>query len=204
MAAVIRLATEEDAEQVAAIYAPFVTDTAVSFEVDAPDAQETKRRISATMALYPWLVCERGGELLGYAYTSQHRTRTAYQWSVDVAIYTGAANRRMGLGRALYTALLEVLPLQGFYNAYAGIALPNEASVGLHEAMGFEPIGVYLKVGFKLGRWHDVGWWQRPLQPRSAPTAAPLPFAAVSGLEAFQMCLMRGTRYCGYDANRLF
>jgi len=192
---VIRLAAPKDGGQVAAIYAPFVTDTVVSFELTPPDAEEMMRRITGTMEQYPWLVCERAGELLGYANASQHRTRSAYQWSVDTAIYTGPACRRSGLGRALYTSLLGVLTLQGFYNAYAGVTLPNPASVGLHEAMGFEPVGVYRHVGFKMGRWLDVGWWQLSLLPRTDPAAAPRPLSEVSRGDLFQSCLTEGLKY---------
>jgi len=193
MAAIIRLAEAADAEQVAAIYAPVVASTAISFEMEPPDTEETRRRIASTLERYPWLVCERGGEIMGYVYASQYRTRAAYQWSVDTAVYIRADCRRAGVGRALYTALLDVLPLQGFYNAYAGIALPNPASTALHEAMGFEPVGVYRQVGFKFGRWHDVGWWQRSLQPRSDPSAAPVLLAAVSSSGAFQNRLFRAS-----------
>ena len=183
--ALIRLATPEDAEKIAAIYAPFVESTPISFELEPPDAAEMRRRIVSTMERYPWLVCEKDNEILGYVYASQHRTRAAYQWSVDTAVYTRSDFRRSGLGRALYTSLLAVLPLQGFYNAYAGIALPNEASVGLHEAMDFDLIGIYRSVGYKMGRWHDVGWWQRALQSHSDPESAPLLLADVQDSDAF-------------------
>lgn len=188
----IRLATADDAGTIAAIYAPFVTETAVSFEIDAPDAEEMERRIVETFEHFPWLVCEVGGYVAGYAYASRHRSRTAYQWSVDTAIYTHPQYRRVGMGRALYTSLLAALPLQGFYNAYAGIALPNAASVGLHEAFGFGPVGVYRQVGFKFGRWHDVGWWQIALQPPSDPASAPVPLADVAGSPEYANCLTRG------------
>ncbi len=189
MTAIIRLATEADAEQIAALYAPIVTDTVISFEIEPPDAEETRHRIAAILERYPWLVCERGEEILGYVYAGQHRARAAYQWSVDTTVYIRASCRRTGVGRALYTALLDVLPLQGFYNAYAGITLPNPGSVGLHEALGFEPVGIYRQVGFKFGRWHDTGWWQRSLQPRSAPAVAPASLAEVSASDAFLNCL---------------
>lgn len=185
MAAIIRLATADDAEQVAAIYAPIVRDTVISFELAPPDAAEMRDRISTTLERYPWLVCEAAGEIAGYVYAGTYRTRAAYQWSVDTAVYTHARYRRAGVGRALYSALLTVLPLQGFYNAYAGIALPNPASVGLHESLGFQPVGVYRQVGYKMGRWHDVGWWQFALQPHSDPVSEPLPLPAVSGTAAF-------------------
>lgn len=186
---IMRLAEEGDAEQIAAIYAPIVAGTATSFEVMPPDAAEMRRRIAATLEQYPWLVCERGGEIVGYAYATQHRTRAAYQWSVDTSVYITADCRRRGVGRSLYAALLAALPLQGFFNAYAGITLPNGGSVGLHEAMGFQPVGVYRQVGFKLGQWHDVGWWQRPLQPHAEPSGPPLSLAEIRDTLAFAACL---------------
>jgi phosphinothricin acetyltransferase len=191
--AIIRLATPEDCDQIAAIYAPYVTETAISFEIEPPGAGELARRIGETLAGYPWLVCERDGEILGYAYAMGHRTRWAYQWSVDTAIYVDGGRRRAGVGRALYTALLAALPLQGFFSAYAGVTLPNAASVGLHQAMGFEPVGVYRAVGYKLGRWHDVGWYQRTLQA-GEPAGPPLPIEAVRALPAFQSALELGAR----------
>jgi len=115
------------------------------------------------------VVCLRGEELQGYAYASAHRTRAAYQWSVDVSVYVRADVRRAGVGRAVYRSLFALLAVQGYYNAYAGITLPNPASVGLHESLGFHPVGVYGAVGYKLGAWHDVGWWHLSLRPRSMP-----------------------------------
>src|SRR5918996_222132 len=138
----IRLATERDAEEIASIYAPNVTDTIISFELEPPTADEMRLRIEATLERCPWLVCEREGRVLGYAYADAHGSRAAYRWSVDVSVYVHEDARRMGLGRALYTSLFAALDLQGFYNAYAGATLPNPASVGLHEAVGFRPVGV--------------------------------------------------------------
>jgi L-amino acid N-acyltransferase YncA len=176
-AASIRLADDRDAEAVQRIYAPFVLHTAVSFETVPPGIAEMRARIAKTLPRYPWLVLEEGSEVIGYVYASAHRERPAYVWSVDTTVYVDAAHRRRGAGRALYASLFAVLELQGFHNAFAGIALPNPGSVGLHEALGFQAIGVYREVGYKLGRWHDVGWWQRPLR---APDAAPEPPKLVS------------------------
>ncbi len=161
----------------AAIYAPYVRDTAISFESEPPDAAAMAARIAATTALHPWLVAEADGTVLGYCYATRHRERAAYRWGTDVSVYLAADARGRGLGRLLYTALLDLLRRQGFRTAYAGIALPNPASVRLHEAMGFQPIGVYPRVGYKLGRWHDVGWWELPLHPTDdSPPAEPIPF----------------------------
>jgi L-amino acid N-acyltransferase YncA len=169
MKTIIRLAAEEDSGQVQAIYGPIVSQMTTSFEFEPPSAEEMRRRIADTLAHLPWLVCDRDGEVLGYAYASPHRSRAAYQWSVDVSVYIHSEQRHSGIGRALYRSLFEILVMQGYYNAYAGIALPNPASVGLHEAVGFRSVGVYQEVGYKLGAWHDVGWWQLALQPKVIP-----------------------------------
>lgn len=193
MAASIRLATAGDAEPVQGIYAPIVRDTAISFEVDPPSVAEIQQRIVDTLAHWPWLVCERAGEVIGYAYAGKYRVRAAYQWSVDVSVYIHERARRCGVGRALYSALFQILVLQGFYSAQAGITLPNAASVRLHETVGFQPIGVYRKIGYKLGAWHDVGWWQLVLQPHG-PSPAPLKdVAAVQDSAAWQTALKIGT-----------
>ena len=179
MSTTIRVATPADAETILAIYAPIVQQTAISFEVEPPTLMAMRARIARTLQQLPWLVCAPHGEVLGYVYASPHRTRPAYQWSVDVSVYTHAKARRSGVGRALYCSLFELLTLQGFYNCYAGITLPNPASVGLHVAMGFQPVGVYQTVGYKLGAWHDVGWWQRGLKPCLSHPAPPTTFAVL-------------------------
>jgi L-amino acid N-acyltransferase YncA len=169
----IRMARLEDAEAVAAIYHPYVADTAISFEVVPPGADEIRDRMRGVLRQLPWLVDEEDGVVTGYAYASPHRTREAYQWSVDTAVYVNAAFHRRGVGRRLYEALFPRLVSQGYVNAYAGITLPNEKSVGLHEALGFRLVGVYRNVGFKFGAWRDVGWWHLPLQPLPASPAPP-------------------------------
>jgi phosphinothricin acetyltransferase len=158
-----RVVTTADASTIAAIYAPYVRDTIVSFETEAPDAVEMAARIEKIAPRHPWLVAEHGSDLLGYAYACEHRSRLAYRWSADVAVYLDPSAQRHGIGRALYERLFTLLRVLGYVNAFAGIALPNAASVGLHEALGFTSIGVYRQVGYKQGRWPDVGWWQRPL-----------------------------------------
>jgi phosphinothricin acetyltransferase len=156
----IRVATASDAEAIASIYAPAVLESAISFETAAPSPAEMTARLSKGLVIHPWLVAERNGTVIGYAYAGQHRERNAYRWSVDVSAYVALESRRKGIGRALYGRLFEILRTQNFHAAFAGITLPNAASVGLHEAMGFQPIGVYREVGFKLGDWRDVGWWR--------------------------------------------
>lgn len=152
-----------DAGECARIYAPFVSDGWVSFELEPPGADEMARRIGAYGATHAWLVAEIDGAVAGYAYGSPHRERAAYASSCDVAVYVDPACARRGIGRALYRELLPLLAGKGFHGAFAGIALPNPASVGLHEAMGFTPVGIYREVGWKFGGWRDVGWWQRLL-----------------------------------------
>lgn len=190
----IRLAHDGDAEAIAAIYRPVVENTAISFETVAPDSHEISRRLSETMTEYPWLVCERDGQVAGYAYATRHRVRAAYQWSVDTSVYIDDAHKRSGVGRGLYQSLFAILAPQGFFNAFAGIALPNPASVGLHEAMGFEKLGVYRNVGFKLGEWHDVGWWQLQLRPDERTPVAPLALADVQRRPEWDRMLASGER----------
>jgi phosphinothricin acetyltransferase len=173
----VRIAQESDAAQLAAIYAPIVRETAISFETEPPPADVMAGRVRSTLASHPFLVAARGGQVVGYAYASAHRARSAYQWSTDVTVHVAAEARGSGVGRRLYGVLLPVLAAQGFHAAFAGIALPNGPSVALHEAVGFEPLGVYREVGFKLGLWHDVGWWRRSLNPQTPPEP-PLPFEA--------------------------
>lgn len=179
MTPIIRLASVEDAADIVAIYAPIVRHTAISFELEPPTTVVMQQRVAATLTHFPWLVYQRQDKVLGYVYASQHRTRAAYQWSVDVSVYIHPESRRAGVGRALYTVLFHLLALQGFYNAYAGITLPNAASVSLHETLGFEPVGAYRKVGYKLGAWHDVGWWQLRLRTDVVAPVAPVPLAAL-------------------------
>jgi L-amino acid N-acyltransferase YncA len=152
-----------DAGACAALYAPYVTDGVASFEEQPLDATEMRGRIERIIGRYPWLVAEEHGVLAGYAYASQHRERAAYRWAADVTAYVSREYQRRGIGRALYVALLELLARQGVQVACAGITLPNDASVGLHEACGFEPVGVYRRIGWKAGAWWDVGWWELEL-----------------------------------------
>ncbi|WP_228765797.1 arsinothricin resistance N-acetyltransferase ArsN1 family B [Sphingopyxis solisilvae] len=152
-----------DAPEVQAIYAPYVAATTISFEEVPPDILEVERRIAALLPHYPYLVAEVDGQVVGYAYASEHRTRAAYRTSVDVTVYVAPGAQRSGVARGLYSRLLPAAASRGYHAAFAGIALPNKASVALHEAMGFEPVGIYREVGRKFDAWHDVGWWQRRL-----------------------------------------
>ena len=176
---VIRLARPDDAAAVREIYAPFVTDSVVSFELTPPREEEMARRITTTLERTPWLVYVADERVLGYAYAGWHRQRPAYQWTVEVSAYMREEARRRGIATRLYQKLFDVLVLQGFYNAVAGITLPNEASVSFHAAMGFRPVGVYHGIGYKFGAWHDTEWFERDLQPRDAAVDAPVPLPYV-------------------------
>ena len=171
----LRAATPDDAAAIAGIYAPFVTGSAVSFETDPPDAAAMRARIETGGGLYPWLVGEQEGQLVGYAYAARFRERPAYRFAVETSVYLRRDACGQGLGSRLYAPLLATLEAQGFTQAIAAISLPNAASVVLHERLGFEPAGVYRRVGWKLGAWHDVGLWQRPLAEAVATPDEPRP-----------------------------
>lgn len=187
----IRLATAADGPALATIYAPAV-ECATSFELEPPDGAEMGRRVERLAARTPWLVCAHEGDVIGYAYASPHRDRHAYQWSVEVSAYVRADVHRAGVARALYASLFAVLTLQGFRNAYAGITLPNAASVGLHEAVGFTPVGIYRGIGYKLGGWHDVVWLERALGPRVVDPPEATGLSEVRETPAFRAALAVG------------
>jgi L-amino acid N-acyltransferase YncA len=169
----IRDASELDGEACAAIYAPYVTGTAITFETEPPTAADMATRITATARTHAWLVLEDGGRVVGYAYGGRYKSRAAYRWSCEVSVYTETGRRRTGGGRALYEVLLARLAERGYRTAVAGMTLPNEASVGLHRAMGFEPVGTYRRIGWKHGAWHDVAWFQRPIGDGREPPSEP-------------------------------
>src|SRR3954451_7250001 len=153
----VRPALPADAAACAAIYAPYVTDTAVSFEEEPPDASEMARRIASA---HEWLVLEDGDRVVGYAYAATFHPRAAYRWACEVSVYLERGFSRRGGGRALYGVLLPRLRERGFRVAIAGMTLPNPGSVALHQAFGFESVGTYRRIGFKFGTWHDVAWTQ--------------------------------------------
>lgn len=191
----IRLATSDDAAAVAAIYGPYCESTVISFEETAPSAEEMARRISAIGATRPWIVLEDHGEVIGYAYASSHHERAAYRWSVSTAIYISRNHHRRGAGRALYTALVAILRALGYCQATAGITLPNPASVGLHTAFGFAPVGVYRRIGYKMGGWHDVGWYQAEIQPVSDNPAEPRSISAIVDTQEWDDAVQRGLEH---------
>jgi L-amino acid N-acyltransferase YncA len=161
--AAVRDATQADAAACAEIYAPYVRETAITFELAPPSAEEMARRIANAAHSHAWLVLEDGGCVVGYACGGVFNHRPAYRWACEVSVYLEPGRRRTGAGRALYEALFARLAARGYRMAVAGMTLPNDASVGLHRAMGFQPVGTFERIGFKHGRWHDVAWAQRPL-----------------------------------------
>jgi phosphinothricin acetyltransferase len=173
---IVRLADPgRDAARVAEIYRPAVETSLATFEEVAPDATEMASRMAVTLKRTPWLVAEEGGSVIGYAYAAPHRERAGYRWSVNISVYVAPEGQRRGVGRRLYDELLAILRRQGFVNAYAGITLPNPASVALHTAIGMRPVGRYDAVAFKAGAWHDTAWYQlRLAEPQGTP-AEPIP-----------------------------
>lgn len=171
----IRDATECDGAACAAIYAPYVTGTVITFETEPPTPAQMAERIAAASRTHAWVVLEDAGQVIGYAYGGAFKARAAYRWSCEVSVYLEAGRRRTGGGRALYAALFDRLARRGFRTAVAGMTLPNDASVGLHRAMGFEPVGTYRRIGWKHGAWHDVAWAQRDLAAGNGPPGPPGP-----------------------------
>jgi L-amino acid N-acyltransferase YncA len=216
--ATIRLATASDAAAIAEIYAPYCEATVISFEETAPSSGEMARRIATIGATRPWIVLEESacgpsqarsgrasasgggapralgndGRVVGYAYASTHHDRAAYRWSVSTAIYIGRDHHRRGAGRALYTTLFALLRALGYRQATAGITLPNPASVGLHAAFGFVPVGVYRQIGYKMGGWRDVGWFQAEIQPGSDPPADPRAIRELADTPEWHDAVKRG------------
>lgn len=180
----VRLATPADAPGIQRIYAPIVRHTAISFEWIPPDVRTIETRIRSTVTKLPWLVAtsrsRSPSDLLGYAYAAQHRDRDAYQWAVEVSVYVSEAARRSGVARRLYAALLRLLHAQHYRTAYAVIALPNDASIRLHETSGFARIGVFPAAGFKSDAWHDVLWMRRELEPSTGNPEPPVPLSGLA------------------------
>jgi phosphinothricin acetyltransferase len=169
----VRAASRPDAAACAAIYAPYVTGTAITFETDPPSPGEMAERIDTISRTHSWLVLEDARRIVGYAYGALFNQRPAYRWVCEVSVYLEPGRRRTGGGRALYDALLPALVERGYRVAVAGMTLPNDASVGLHRAMGFEPVGTYRRIGFKHGSWHDVAWVQRFIGSGEDPPPEP-------------------------------
>lgn len=190
----IRVAEARDAAAVQAIYAPCVTGSALTFETEVPGVEAMRARMLGRLADYPWLVLEEDGRVLAYAYASRFRDRAAYDWIAETSVYTHADARRRGLARRLYAALLDALALQGVRQAMGVITLPGAGSVALHESMGFAPAGTWRRSGYKLGRWHDVGVWQKTLRDADDAPAPLPPFSALAGSPALQALLGSASR----------
>jgi len=172
----LRLATPADANGILAIYAPYIVNTSFTFETEVPSTEEFAERIKMYLINWPWLVCEIDGKIAGYAYASRYRERVAYQWSVECSVYIHDDFQQAGIGKVLYTALFEILKRQGFRNVYAVINLPNEKSVVFHERLGFVHFATYEQVGYKLGKWKNVGWWRLVVNEFGDEPAAPIRF----------------------------
>ena len=175
----IRIATTDDSELILKIYAPYIENTSYTFETEVPTIDSFTERVSSYLQNWPWLVCEIDGVIAGYAYGARHRERAAYQWSVESSVYVHDDYQRRGVARALYTVLIDILKLQGFRNLYAVINLPNDKSVSFHEKLGFEYFATYKSVGYKLGKWKNVGWWQLQLNEYSMEPEPPVKFSEI-------------------------
>lgn len=176
----IRPALAADADQILAIYAPYIYHSAITFETEVPSAQEFKARIERVLAKYPWLVCEEEGKIIGYAYAGGHRDRIAYQWSVEISVYMNESAHGRGVASHLYQALLAILKIQGIVNIYALITVPNPRSIALHARFGFKPLTIFEKIGYKEGAWHDVQWMLLVLNAHEKKALTPIPFAELS------------------------
>lgn len=185
----IRLAKEEDCDSILHIYAPYIINTAITFECIVPTIIKFRERMENIQSYYPWLVCEIDNNIVGYAYASRFREKEAYKWSVDFSVYIIPEYHRKNIGKALYFALSELLKLQGFYNAYAGVTLPNIKSESLHESFGFKAIGVYHNVGYKFDNWHDVKWYEVKIQEHIQQPLEPKPIEEITNTNEFKEVL---------------
>lgn len=192
MSAVIRLANQSDGPAIQRIYSPIVRDTHISFELTAPESAEIEARIETTLAQHPWLVCEIDGQVAGYAYAGAFRSRSAYQWTAETAVYVHRGFQRRGVARALYHSLIAILRAQGYCNAVGVIALPNAPSIRAHEAIGFRKIGVIKNAGYKAGHWRDTGWWQLELRPMPESPKPPRPIRDLARDADFAALLAAG------------
>lgn len=172
----IRVADKSDAAAMLEIYSPFILNSGITQETDVPSVKDFQQRIISTLEQRPWLVCEIGNQIAGYAYAGKHRERKGYQWCTEPSVYVSENFYRYGVANSLYSALFDILEIQGYVNAYAVITLPNEKSTSFHEKFGFTYLTTYKKIGFKLGQWHDVGWWQYEINPHNENPIDPIMF----------------------------
>jgi phosphinothricin acetyltransferase len=190
----LRLITEQDVLEVLAIYTPYVLNTIVSFEYEAPTVEEYLQRIRTNTTDYPWLVGLKNDQIIGYAYAGRHRYRTAYQWSPESTIYLSPGVHGKGIAGILYDTLFKLLRLQGYFNIYAGVGLPNDRSVRFHSALGFEEIGIFKNVGYKHGSWHDTHWFQLQLNELVPDPPTPKKIDEVRDSEEFRAVLRTANR----------
>jgi L-amino acid N-acyltransferase YncA len=195
----IRLAEPDDCASILQIYTPYVTGTAISFECQVPDIAEFSSRMAKIQSQYPWIVCEIDAGIIGYAYAYSFKQREAYNWSVESSIYINQQYHQHNIGKALYYALFNILKLQGYCNVYAGVTLPNIKSERLHESMGFKTIGTYPRVGYKLGKWHDVKWYALKINEYNQAPAKPKNINEVSDTKEFRDILRKSVSIIGID-----
>jgi len=172
----IRIATKDDAAGMLDIYTPFILNSGITQETEVPSVEDFQQRVFSNLEERPWLVCETNNEIAGYAYAGKHRERKGYQWCTEPSVYISEKYYGFGIANALYTALFDILKIQGYVNAYAVITLPNERSIAFHKKFGFEYLTTYKKIGYKLGQWHDVGWMQYEVNPHKEEPADPIKF----------------------------
>lgn len=183
------ISPEQDAASCLKVYEPYVFHTPITFDYKVPELNEFQSKILDTIYEYPWLVCLKNDQIEGYAYASRHRYKTAYQWSAESTIYITESLQGKGIGSILYETLLSILKIQGFFNVYAGVTVPNKKSELLHSKMGFEEIGIFNKIGFKSGAWHDVKWFQKTLQEYIINPPLPFKFEELKHSIDFQTIL---------------
>jgi L-amino acid N-acyltransferase YncA len=176
MANIIRVATNDDAAGMLEIYAPFILNSGITQETEVPSVEDFQQRVISNLAERPWLVCEINNEIAGYAYAGKHRDRKGYQWCTEPSVYILEKYFGLGVADALYTALFDILKLQGYVNAYAVITLPNDRSIAFHKKFGFSYLTTYKKIGYKLGQWHDVGWMQYDINFHNKDPKDPIKF----------------------------
>jgi phosphinothricin acetyltransferase len=178
----LRIATKDDAAGMLEIYAPFILNSGITQETEVPSVDEFQKRILANLEERPWLVCKINNEIAGYAYAGKHRDRKGYQWCTEPSVYISEKFFGLGVANALYTALFDILKLQGYVNAYAVITLPNDRSIAFHKKFGFDYLTTYPKIGYKLGQWHDVGWMQYEIIPHKKDPVDPIKFPIIDRL----------------------
>lgn len=174
---IIRYAEPQDVPQMLSIYAPYIVESAITFETVLPADTEFENRLNAVTANFPWLICEAQGIILGYAYAAKHRDRIAYQWSVESSVYVLPDAQGKGVAKHLYQAMIAILKIQGIVNIYALITVPNAKSIGLHERLGFKEFALFNKIGYKNSTWHDVLWMVLVINSHDMEQSNPLLFS---------------------------